>query len=483
MDGTAVEVTENTPVDHDMIIYPYWQFDTCALIFDANGGSGEPLPIVVSEGEHVRLPNVTLPRNGDLIFQGWASTSDTKKAEYDSRSRWYFDMSVDRTLYAVWRDRYGRDQTVFARADGESTIYAKDGKATLKVIASSLEGSLSYSWYKGYSSEYGSYIFDASGASLTLSDIRESGSYVCKVTGAHKESVEVHFYVVCENLSVATKSYGDYYMEYNSTPTLTVDASAREGDVHYQWKRNYQELEGETGSTLTLEPVTGRVSYECDVTDDFGQSQSVCFNVHVENGFRVEPDGYDYPVVEPGESITLEVKASCTKGELTYQWYGSTEMEETSNILVTGPINEESFFTCTVTDQYGNSKEAGFAVSVRSDEEGFQSMVNYTETVMVAPGETATLTAKVPDYEGEAEYSWWTAYRYPDGYFSLDEEIPEAVTDTFETEPITKAKSYYCAVNDPYDNYQQFYFRVLVDNELTVQEPEPLVITEPGDLT
>ena len=158
-------------------------------------------------------------------------------------------------------------------------------------------------------------------------------------------------------------------------------------------------------------------------------------------------------------------------------------MEETSNILVTGPINEESFFTCTVTDQYGNSKEAGFAVSVRSDEEGFQSMVNYTETVMVAPGETATLTAKVPDYEGEAEYSWWTAYRYPDGYFSLDEEIPEAVTDTFETEPITKAKSYYCAVNDPYDNYQQFYFRVLVDNELTVQEPEPLVITEPGDLT
>ena len=479
MDEEAVEVTTSTLVDHDMLVYPYWQFDSWALYFDANGGSGEPIPIIAKTGESIRIPDVVLPRRGDLVFRGWAMESDAMQpVNYAS-----YGSFRDETLYAVWRDKFERDQKLFANAaGGETTVYAEDGKATLKVIASSTDGAVRYEWYKGYSSGYGApWIPDERGDTLNLSGLTQSGAYVCKVMDNHS-TMDVRFYVVCENLSIATKSSADYYAAYNSTPTLMVDASVKEGDIHYQWSKDYSALEGETGSTLTLEPVTGRARYECRVTDDFGSSKTVDFTVYVENGFRVEPDGYDTIFVEPGESLTLTVDASCTTGELTYQWNGSSvssgdlELTETSNALVTDPISEERFYTCTVTDQYGNSKDASFNIRVRGEKEGIQSWVDHTETVTVAPNESATLRALIPRYEGELTYSWWTAYRYPNGYVALDEEIPGAATDSLTTEPITNAKSYYCSVEDAFGNYQQFYFHVVVDNGLTVAQTEPVVI-------
>ena len=83
-------------------LYAVWGY---TLHFDANGGSGDPVPdYVVIPGEDVYLPNCTYTKDG-ATFVGWSTTQDGSGPRYFPGDPSRF--TAPTTLYAQYSDRSG----------------------------------------------------------------------------------------------------------------------------------------------------------------------------------------------------------------------------------------------------------------------------------------------------------------------------------------------------------------------------------------
>ena len=77
-----------------------------------------------------------------------------------------------------------------------------------------------------------------------------------------------------------TQSTEAYYFDSSAPQTLTVEASANEGELTYQWRR---QMPGENpialsdGPTLYVGAVTEVCDYLCEVTDIYGSLRVVFF--------------------------------------------------------------------------------------------------------------------------------------------------------------------------------------------------------------
>jgi len=120
--GDTIVLTE------PLTLYALWT--TGVLVrYDANGGSGAPMPHPKNSSSSIRISDVAPTREG-YTFIGWSKTASSNTAQY-LPGKYYTDIAiVDITLYAVWERGY----TVTYDANGGDGAPAAQTKYSSAVL-------------------------------------------------------------------------------------------------------------------------------------------------------------------------------------------------------------------------------------------------------------------------------------------------------------------------------------------------------------
>ena len=345
-----------------------------------------------------------------------------------------------------------------AYADGGDQINVEyGGSCTLRVIAVT-NNEVSYRWRYDYADDY---IEGADSDSYTLENVTDRCQIICNVSDDQGHSIDVWFYVgIDTELRVRIAGTDDTYAEYTLVPeesiTLAVDASVSVGGLRYVWYSNWEKIEGADGDTYTIENIKSGQRIECEAFDDFGHSNTVEFQIYLNNSFfaYADEEHTSSTVSKYGpyeNSVEMYVYAGCTVGELHYKWYDSgwNEMPVTDPLCTFGPVTERTTFYCVVTDDYGSSRTVTFRVYVDS---GLYAYCAGTENTSAdldfEPHDDVTMevVAGVNEGAGEVHYQW---YR-DDNWQQLEGETEAQLT----IRDLTESRDYYCHVSDDYGNSQ-----------------------------
>ena len=428
--------------------------------------------------------------------------------DYNNFEDVYFNVNVDSQL----RVEYDAGQEYEMRVPlGEAV--------TLRAVASSAmgEAALTYQWYSAeyyFNEEMGEWysgesvaIKGATKATYTTEPVNARRYYHCNVSDGI-DSNYLGFDLRPDTSLTAWASgtnfeYADYTVPLNDTTTLAVDASG-EGTLRYQWSVNrvtYDEngeaiwsgetLANERSAVLTTEPITGRMDYQCRVSDAYGNYRNVWFYVYAQSNLTAtDPEGNVTSVqyVTRGETPTLQVVASSDAGGVWYQWYrqemkmvdgnqmwlGSEPIEGATGATYTvDPVNDYSVYYCSVRDAYGNSGSVTYHLRIENHltattEDGYQNM-----SMSLEPGETTTLAVTASSDDGAISYQWYKVYIAVDADWNWNwmpiETIDGATGATLTTEPTTRRVEYRCVASDSYDNTATVWFTITPNNHLTVK--------------
>lgn len=273
-------------------------------------------------------------------------------------------------------------------AQGDQTIRVSPGEsATMCVSASSESGDLSYCWTKvGNSND----ILSTEDWCI-VDDIQEAGKYSCTVTDEYGNEESVTFTIEINNqLTVNGEGVGEWpyvnpTVPYGGEYTMQPEASCARGALSYEWQKyidgvGYRPIVGANTASYTVTNITEVQSYWCIVSDEYQNSVTVTYTLSIDNQFEVSAVRENISIM-PGEDVTLQVQASCKTGELSYQWNemiqyeGNTFLNGGSIPDVNGDtytvenIQENRFFTCLVTDIFGNRKAVWFRILLKVDSE------------------------------------------------------------------------------------------------------------------
>ena len=261
--------------------------------------------------------------------------------------------------------------------------------ATLKVKASVKSGDITYQWYTGDDEP----IEGATGDSYTTPAITEYTEYYCEVTDSYEKTETVWFYVsVDSGLTAKAKGEQGIKVSNNGSTTLEVIASVNDSvtnrDITYQWYREYydvdkngwydEKIDGATTGSYTAENITWYTKYYCKVTDAYGNTESVFFEVFVDidSGLTVKADGDANVTVTSGKTATLKVIASTTADvPVSYKWCKWVDEYESYTYIVgassdsytTPELKEDATYRCVVRDLYGNTTYVDFSVKVNDE--------------------------------------------------------------------------------------------------------------------
>ena len=208
----------------------------------------------------------------------------------------------------------------------------------------------------------------------------------------------------------------------------------------YQWYQRYQtsgqyaSIEGANADTYTVENVSKRASYQCEVTDCYGNSATVDFNVIVKHDLYVLDDEnqrqtYDEKHISilKEESLTL---APNVVGASKFEWRkGDSELipvvnESSSSVTIHGSdfsSGQEVEYVCIASDDYDNQVEIHYFVELAEtlhlDSNGFYGFYqNESGRIRV--------TATTPDNESPVVFKW---------YYSSNEEGPFQLISTSDS--------------------------------------------------
>lgn len=238
-------------------------------------------------------------------------------------------------------------------------------------------------------------------------------------------------------------------------------------------------LEDEQSSSLTLVNVQSRNTYYCRVTDDYGNvvDLSILVKVWKENQLIASAlDDQSTYYVEPEETVTMTVVASCTEGELSYEWHryirqddgngawetieGATEASYTTD----GIYGREEYY-CRVSDEYDNIADVSFYVYLYN---GLRAYRVGESPRYVEPGTELTLEVDASCYTGGITYQWYRyTYDFADQCWT-DGTAIEGATEATLTVVINESAQYYCGVYDEYGNSSGNSYEIMIDNELNL---------------
>ena len=412
----------------------------------------------------------------ELIENATGSSYTTEKiTEY---SEYYCQVSDQYSNWNGTRFWVGIENHLTVTPNGSDYIsVSPNSTATLSVTASYDVGPVSYQWYgsKYYwnadigGSDYGyEPIADATAASYTTEPITRYTEYYCEVSDTYGNRTNVWFAVrIDNNLTAYATGNSQIKVEPNTSASLQVTANCASGSLSYQWYKinseyyNRERVTDATENSYTTPPITKYTNYECEVTDEYGNSTRVWFSIGIENHLNARAIGGSNVGVPPNSSATLRVTASCDSGELTYQWYSNRTgpiANAKSGSFTTGLITDYDYYYCIVEDEYGNTAYVWFYVSI--DNHLFAEAAD--RTVYVSPNSTATLKVNAGCDLGTLNYQWYG--KTGEGYGM--QPISGAITDSYTTEAITGMTSYFCRVTDQYNESRQVYFTVKVNNNL-----------------
>ena len=316
--------------------------------------------------------------------------------------------------------------------------------------ASCRDGELSYTWQDNNWNT-----LDSTSDTLVLEDVVATANYCCRVEDEYGNSETAWFYVQIDNeLRLVGSANRTVTVQPHESVTLTVEASCRDGDLTYTWRDNWGNTLDSTSDTLALENVSIVSYYNCRVEDVYGNSETVVFNVQVDNAFILKGNRERTVTVQPHESVTLTVEASCRDGELSYTWRDNNwnTLDSTSDTLVLEDVSTAGRCSCTVADRYGNGAEVYFYIKV--DNEFYVENQSNRQDIFVAYDEPTTLHVAATCRDGNLSYRW-----AQNGYLLENETSPNLVIPA-----VTTMENYYCMVQDQYGNDAMVTFQVGVEN-------------------
>ena len=361
----------------------------------------------------------------------------------------------------------------------ENTIYVPYGESTvLTANALSNSDSLTYHWFDNDVE-----ISGAASDSLTVNNVVTRRVYSCTVADSNGNYAYFSFTVrVDSGLSAEHVGDSSRYVQPYGSDTLSVNASVNLGTLHYKWFYSYEEIPGETDSSLRLENLTQRRNYYCEVSDDYGNYENVYFYIYIDNGFSANAVGETSVYVAPAESASLSVSEQHDQGNVYYQWayygvviddYNGVEYNDwiyienaAGSSYVTPAISEYTEYRCYVSDDFGNYNNIYFYVGI---DNAFSANAKEKNDVEVAPGASAVLEIEASCKTGKITYQWYAYGRYTEesgeevyGWHPID----GASASSYQTPAISEYSKFYCVVQDEYANREDIYFYVSVNNGL-----------------
>ena len=406
------------------------------------------------------------------------------------------------------RDQYGNSQEQHFRiyVDNELTVFLEEPDITsvdidlvpgesvnLRVFATAKDDTqLRYEWHAG-----GELLEETQEGTYEL-EVPQCTEYRCIVSDQYGNSGTVSFFVNVDNELIIWPEGGesgisefDFHVEPGDQARMKVNASANDpDDIKYQWFIYYETsdmwsthvhtdlIEGATEDTFILEtPKTGD-TYICNVSDKYGSSQDLRFNVYVDNELTVyaeEPENTEaYINAAPRETVLLRTLATAKDDtELTYDWYQRGDLlEENQENTYELEVPQSTEYRCIVKDQYGNSSIVSFFVYVENNLTVYAGGTFETvDDIYVFPGDQAVLNVDVSAIDdSEMTYVWyrneycWNAYydwystRVMDG-----ENGPECIIEEFSDHDL--CNEYTCEAIDRYGNSVSVTFKIHVVEE------------------
>lgn len=261
------------------------------------------------------------------------------------------------------------------------------------------------------------------------------------------------FNVVVAN-DFSAKAIGDteITVKAGDTATLRVQASCDKGDITYDWQGQGSVSEDDPAE-FTTDVITKGSNVSCRVSDMYGNTKIIYYNIKIENGLKASAKGSSKVNVPYNEKATLEVEASCDNGEIEYVWYDADNNEQLGSgaVFTTGNITEKKNYRCIVSDEYGNYEFVYFAVNI---DNGLKVEAVGSTNVIIKQGESVTLKVKASCNEGELTYKWTGSD------VSDDEAATASITVTYNSNSEISYSTYTCEVTDKYGNSEKISFTV-----------------------
>ena len=261
------------------------------------------------------------------------------------------------------------------------------------------------------------------------------------------------FNVVVAN-DFSAKAIGDsgITVKAGDTATLRVQASCDKGDITYDWQGQGSVSEDDPAE-FTTDVITKGCYVSCRVSDMYGNTKTIYYNIKIENGLKASAKGSSKVNVPYNEKATLEVEASCNNGEIEYVWYDADNNEQLGSgaLFTTGNITEKKNYRCRVSDDYGNYEFVYFAVNI---DNGLKVEAVGSTNVIIKQGESVILKVKASCNEGELMYKWTGSD------VSDDESATASITVTYNSNSEISYNTYTCEVTDKYGNSEEISFTV-----------------------
>ena len=383
----------------------------------------------------------------------------------------------------------------------EETVYVSAGsKAALKVdVVANNKNGLTYQWENGN----GDPISNATGASYTTGKINRNTSYSCTIIDRYGNYASVTFDIVVNNnltayVSGTKKDVVEIETAYGSTLDLKVDVSAKDkSGLSYVWQGSkwfYDASLDEwysdpiqlsaTGNTYQAKDIRKKCSYWCAVTDKYGNTRSVWFNITVDPGYHLYIAGTkkteQKQMVSLGASFPMKVETDAADMTgLTYTWtkayineagaWESFRADPAGNgkdSFTTEPIARNTRYICALKDKNGNSREVHFDFIV---DDHFTMTSSGTklerETVYCLPNGTITLAVDVSADDKDAiVYNWYRDEGERTYSLGLDnEQLPKT---TLRNRKLNS--TYYCEATNKYGTTKRVVFDLVISSAATV---------------
>ena len=269
--------------------------------------------------------------------------------------------------------------------------------------------------------------------------------------------------------------YQDFVeVDYGGNVTLTPDLTRlpvdfKVGEIIWEWEYGESEKKGNSYTLTNVTKPTWAMAYIHN--EDNTVTKVYDFTINVKNDLKASSVGGEKQYVAYGKQATLEVKASCKRGSLTYEWgkgerkndgSGSisySNLPTSGNELTTEAITGEALYLCTVKDEYGNRESIYFTVKV--DNKLSVKAVGDTE-VIAGSNEKLTLKVKASCKAGKLTYKWTKSAYNMNG----TKEVGTGASITCKAPKNTSDEiiyqSYTCTVTDKYGNEESVEFHVYV---------------------
>ena len=331
-----------------------------------------------------------------------------------------------------------------------------------------------FTWRDGQGQE----IADADGPSYTVPSVTYLCKYTCVAIDSDGNATTWNFEVSVDNELRAWSKNNPTKVKPNEQAVLQVSASCKNGGLTYQWEsEEHGEIPGANAAVYTTWPVTKWTWYQCRVADDYGNSTSVYFDVSVDNGLQASSSTESRLAVSAGEQVVLRVDASCDRGNLTYQWSNDMQGDipgANNPVYTTQPVMQKEWYSCAVSDEYGNIEYISFNIIVDNE---LHIAPSGSVPIYIESGDSVTMTVNASCLNGNIVYKWYD-YGTPNTTGSWDSRTllleDSGASSSYTQENVTKSTRFSCEVADEYGNEEFVGFQVVIGNDLTVT-------TEHGD--